>query len=679
VVLGVAGYEKSQKQQQEEEIMQLELLEKLAEENLAEVFLARLTLGGTARLITARRLHSRVTEVPGVVDALIDASAAMKSVEHGNILRHMGFGEAGGGHYWITERTDGFDLAMAINRLGSHDVHINSVRSLQIGLDFLHGLQALHQQDLLHGGLTPRYVLLGYDGVVRLDGIGFESTLLGIGDLQKQSRRLRSDYLAPEVVQGRNPVPQSDIFSSAAIMYTLLTGSPPLDKESSGAGMPERHSPIELPSKRDRTLPFSCDAIFIKALSATPRQRHDSIDSFTAAIKRLRAAMQKGPDEGRAGVKNFVENLYPNEAMVWGKPGSIDKPAMGAGIWLNMPPREARGATPSPAPVVPEPEIREPSVPESQAAEVREPATREKADEEGLARVAAWEMAFGTTGKPADKKQQPPPLPAQPPPVPAEKKEASGPTSVVVDWMGLGEEQEPEDTEEVRSEKEPTQEEPVTSEPLSAPPVSTVALAPEVEDPTPVPTNEIPSLVEPEEEEKTVEEISAPAGTIQMHQSAEPGTPTDVTVPGRKPPQKIMVILLAVVVVAVLVVAFWPKDCGEAQDDGAGTSLVAFLSVHTDQPARVTLDGELLEGGTPVRDKVLRVGEHRVVVDSLDGTRLMDEAIMLVAGEHKDIRVVIATAPGAVAPPTEVKTEKPTGKKVRKKKRVRRKRRRTRK
>lgn len=680
--------------------MQLELLDKLAEENLAEVFLARLVIDGEGRLVTARRLQKQVTDVPGVVDALSGASAAMKSVEHDNILHHLGFGEADGSYFWITERTDGFDLAMAINRLNSREVHINPVRSLQIGLDFLQGLQALHQQELLHGGLGPGYVLLGYDGVVRLDGIGFESTLLGIKDLKKKSRRLRSDYLAPEVVQGRNPVPQSDVFSAAAILYTLLTGSPPMEKEGSGASMSVRHSTIELPSKRDRTLPFSCDAIFIKALSTTPRQRHESVDSFTAAIKRLRAAMLKGPDEERAGVRDFVENLFPNEAIVPGKPGSIDKPTMGEDIRLTMLLEESPGATPSAAP--PAQVVPEPPVPE--------PATQEKADEEALARVVAWEAAFGTKDKQKEKKQQPPPLKgrtapaAQPPPVPAEKQETPGPTSVVVDWMGLGEEKESEDTEEIRSGKEPVLEEPVDPEPPPASPVSTQFEGepepepePEEEEPTPVRTDKIPTLVvekeeeeqtEPEkptgevltgeasvedeeveeEEEKTAKEIAIPPDTIQMPQAA---------VPREKFPWKIVAILAAVVAVAVLAVAFWPKDDSQTRDDGAGASSVAFLSVHTNKPAKVTLDGELLVGGTPVKDKVLRAGKHRVMVDSLDGTRLMDEVILLVAGEHKDIRVVIATAP---EPPAEVKPEKPAGKKVRKKKkRVRRKRRRTRK
>jgi hypothetical protein len=95
----------------------------------------------------------------------------------------------------------------------------------------------------------------------------------------------------------------------------------------------------------------------------------------------------------------------------------------------------------------------------------------------------------------------------------------------------------------------------------------------------------------------------------------------------------------------------------------------------------VTLDGELLAGTTPVKDKVLRAGKHRVMVDALDGTRLMDEVIILQAGEHKDIRVVIASAPAKLEPSgEEVKPDKPAAKKKKKrrKRRVRRKRRRTR-
>ena len=699
--------------------MQLELLEKVADENLAEAFLARLSVDGEVSLVTARRLQKQVTDVPGVLDSLGDVSAAMKRVEHPGILRHLGFGEAGDSHYWVTERTDGFDLAMAINRLSSREVHITPVRSLQIGLDFLQGLQELHQQELLHGGLSPGYVLVGYDGVARLDGIGLESTLLSIKDLKQKSRRQRSAYLSPEVAQGRTPVPQSDVFSAAAILYTLLTGAPPMEKEGTGAGVSVRHSTIELPSKLDRNLPFSCDAIFLKALSLAPRQRHESIDSFIAAIKRLRAAMLKGPDEERNGVKDFVETLFPNEAIVPGKPGSIDKPAMGEGVRLTMLLGDPGKATASAPPAEPAPAIPEPATSDAPV--------EEKVDEEALARVAAWEAAFGKVSKDDDKKAEkpgPPPLkgrsmPARPPPFPGEKKKTPVATSVVVDWMELGEEKESEDTEEVRAEQvselkkplEPLEPEPPPQPPVAAEPQAEPAPEPEPEpesepepevdheEPTPIRTEKIPTLVvdkdeeEQTEPEKSTEEVLSESGTLPEEQIPEAlsdqhdtiqmppvADPDEMPVARKKTPWKVIAILVVIVAAAVLAVVYWPKGDGEAKEEAAGATSVAFLSVHTNSPARVTLDGELLEGTTPVKDKVLRAGKHRIMVDALDGTRLMDEVIMLQAGEHKDIRVVIAAAPAKVEPPTEVKPDKPAAKKKKKrrKKRVRRKRKRTR-
>ena len=688
--------------------MQLELLEKVADENLAEAFLARLGVDGEVRLVTARRLLKQVTDVPGVLDTLGEVSVAMRHIDHAGILGHVGFGEAGGSYYWITERTDGFDLAMAINRLSSREVHISPVRSLQIGLDFLQGLQVLHQQQLLHGGLSPGYVLVGYDGVARLDGTGLESTLLSIKDLKQKSRRQRSAYLSPEVAQGRDPVPQSDVFSAAAILYTLLTGAPPMEKEGSGAGVSVRHSTIELPSKLDRNLPFSCDAIFIKALSLAPRQRHESIESFTAAIKRLRAAMLKGPDEERAGVKDFIENLFPNEAIVVGKPGSIDKPAMGEGLRLNMLP-ESPAAPSAPAPAIPEPVATDAAV-------------EEKVDEEALARVAAWEAAFGQVGKEEGKKPAgagPPPLkgrsmPSRPPPFPGEKKKTPMATSVVVDWMELGEEKESEDTEEVHSDQISELEKPLEPEPPPEPPVPEpdVPAAPEEEveqeEPTPIRTEKIPTLVvdkdeeEQTEPEKAAEEVLSEPGalpeettpketapqdysqqhdTIQMPPVADPGPPGDeLPVVKKKFPLKALVVVAVIVVAVVLALVFWPQDEEPAPGDGTGASAIAFLSVHTASPAKVTLDGEVIAGTTPVEDQVLRAGKHRVMVDTLDGSRLMDEVIMLQAGEHKDIRVVVTAAPAKVEPAgEEAKPEKPAvKKKKRRKKRVRRKRRRTR-
>jgi len=497
--------------------MKLEPIEKLSSDDLVEVIIGRLVNGGQPLLVTVRRLAPQVTGIPGLVDSLRQASAAARRYRHANLVRHLGLTEVGDSLCWVSERPFGFDLATVFKRMSSREVHLAPLRALRMGLDLLAGLGVLHEHGEIHGGLDPLDVLVGYDGATRLDAAGLARTLLSAGELKQKSRRGHAAHLAPEVVQGRDPTVQSDVYTAAAILYHLLTGTAPVETdEQGGAGISVRHSAVQPPSKLDRSLPYSCDAVFIKALGSSAGSRHESVASLNNAVGRLRAAMLKGPDEGEAGVAEFVRGLFPNEALVTGQPGTLERPAVADGVEVEglvlpademevgededtppdgamqidedtppdgtVPARVAEASaagsaasnpTPPPMPA----EKQAPPAPR-QAASASQPGG---ADEDALARIRAWESMHGGTGEQesgSGSAGKPPPLgrgrtPSKPgpPPVPPRRNDpASGgqdgraqagttddASSVVVDWNLLSDPpapaQEPAQVETVRDGK----------------------------------------------------------------------------------------------------------------------------------------------------------------------------------------------------------------------------------
>lgn len=455
--------------------MKLEPIEKLSGDDLAEVFIGRLVGDGPPLLVTVRRLAPQVAEIPGLVDSLRQASDAAQRYRHAHLVRHLGLTEAGGSLCWVSERPFGFDLATVFKRMASREVHLAPLRALQMGLDLLAGLGVLHEHGEIHGGMDPLDVLVGYDGATRLDAAGLARILLSARELKQIARRGRDAHLAPEVAQGREPTVGSDVYTAAAILYHLLTGTAPAETdEQGGASVSVRHAAVQPPSKLDRSLPYSCDAVFVKALGSSASSRHESVASLNNAVGRLRAAMRKGTDEGRGGVAEFVRGLFPNEALVAGQPGTLERPAVAEGVEVeglvlpadepelgededtppdgamqmeeDTPPdgtvpakvaqASAAGSNPTPPPM--------PAAPASQPGE---------ADEDALARIRAWESMHGGTGDQGAGK--PPPLgrgrtspKPGPPPVPGRRTEQASAgqeatsqagtsgdaSSVVVDW-----------------------------------------------------------------------------------------------------------------------------------------------------------------------------------------------------------------------------------------------------
>ncbi len=89
--------------------------------------------------------------------------------------------------------------------------------------DCLAGLAALHRDGIVHGDLKPANVLLKRAGNAKLIDIGSAVDLRGAGP-----RRVWSPaYAAPEVLQGGENTPQSDLASLGYVLVEMLAGRPP--------------------------------------------------------------------------------------------------------------------------------------------------------------------------------------------------------------------------------------------------------------------------------------------------------------------------------------------------------------------------------------------------------------------------------------------------------------------
>ena len=84
--------------------------------------------------------------------------------------------------------------------------------------DCLAGLAALHRDGIVHGDLKPANVLLKRAGNAKLIDIGSAVDLRGAGP-----RRVWSPaYAAPEVLQGGENTPRSDLASLGSVLVELL-------------------------------------------------------------------------------------------------------------------------------------------------------------------------------------------------------------------------------------------------------------------------------------------------------------------------------------------------------------------------------------------------------------------------------------------------------------------------
>ncbi|MCH7903828.1 MAG: serine/threonine protein kinase [Armatimonadetes bacterium] len=143
----------------------------------------------------------------------------------------------------------------------------------------LESLEQLHRRKLLHLDVKPSNVLLADDGQAHL--IDFGSARQWHADLTSaHGVQFSPSYAPPEqILESERRSPATDLYSLAALAYTLLTGIPPTGVHDRLAGTPV----IPLMSVRPDTPPNLAAAVE-SALSMLLAERPQSAEEFRAIL-----------------------------------------------------------------------------------------------------------------------------------------------------------------------------------------------------------------------------------------------------------------------------------------------------------------------------------------------------------------------------------------------------------
>jgi serine/threonine-protein kinase len=97
-------------------------------------------------------------------------------------------------------------------------------------------------------------------------------------------------YMAPEIARGQQADRRSDIYSLAAVLYEMLTGSPPFQGDRLAAVIYAAvHEPVVPPSAKRPAIPAELDRIVLKALSKKPDDRYGTMEGVRDDLEALEA------------------------------------------------------------------------------------------------------------------------------------------------------------------------------------------------------------------------------------------------------------------------------------------------------------------------------------------------------------------------------------------------------
>ncbi|MCP4662910.1 MAG: TonB family protein [bacterium] len=205
------------------------LLKKLSEDPLGETYRAGRIDGRALGEIVLLRIFS----IPGIdpvplVEAMREFGSSQGRIEGPGLTYALDSGEIGGVAYSVYEYSVGWDLATLLSTVNSGYSSLPTDHAVLIAERIAKGLAVLHQGDPelvrpFHGFLAPQTVLLSGEGELRLTGFEAAPRLVEMVRQGNLNGAIRP-YLSPEVLAGKSPSSEDDVYSLGAILWELLTG-----------------------------------------------------------------------------------------------------------------------------------------------------------------------------------------------------------------------------------------------------------------------------------------------------------------------------------------------------------------------------------------------------------------------------------------------------------------------
>ncbi|HSP36041.1 MAG TPA: protein kinase [Thermoanaerobaculia bacterium] len=207
-----------------------------------------------------------------------------RKITHRNVLRTYDYGEAEGVYFISMEFVRGYTLAELLTEASGRQMAPRV--ALGISRQICRGLQAAHEQGIIHRDIKPQNVLIDAKGEVKLMDFGI-ARMTETKDAMTQAGLIvgTPHYMSPEQVQGKQLDSRSDVYAMGVLIYEMLAGRRPFES-SALTGVLTAHI-TEAPKPLAELRPEvgeRISAIVMRCLAKDPKARYADAGALLADL-----------------------------------------------------------------------------------------------------------------------------------------------------------------------------------------------------------------------------------------------------------------------------------------------------------------------------------------------------------------------------------------------------------
>ncbi len=223
-----------------------------------------------------------------------------RKVRHRNVCGIHEYGQDGHIRFIAMEFIDGLNLKEALREKGP----LAPGEAYEVAITLAEGLQAIHQEGIVHRDLKTANIMRDSRGVVRLMDFGIAKEWRPDSDIGTTATGQvvgTPEYMSPEQVRGEKIDFRSDVYALGNVVFELFTGQVPFHSDTPAATfLKHLQEPAPLEGPGATRLPASLVPVLRKALSKDRDARFQTVRDMAQALRQARDA---SPTENRAAVE----------------------------------------------------------------------------------------------------------------------------------------------------------------------------------------------------------------------------------------------------------------------------------------------------------------------------------------------------------------------------------------
>jgi serine/threonine protein kinase len=241
--------------------------------------------------VAIKILRGRFLRDRGIIDRFLREAQAVTMCAHPHVVQLLDTGYAEDGlPFMVLTYLEGETLVDLLYRKG----RFKELEAVQLLTPIIAALEATHRAGVVHRDLKPDNIYLARNLGVAQYPVLMDYGIAGLLSDPNDSLTWNNGsllvgtpaYMAPEQAAGTGSVdPRADIYSMGVLLYELLTGSSPFQRESEQATIDAiLQEAVRSPSKIVPSISPAMEAVILCAMGRSPEHRFVSMNVFGAAL-----------------------------------------------------------------------------------------------------------------------------------------------------------------------------------------------------------------------------------------------------------------------------------------------------------------------------------------------------------------------------------------------------------